>query len=157
MITVARVPAIRFAAGAWLALAFTGVVRADADLDNGRALWQRAALTAYEYGYHKFCECHPDSPPETIVSVRNDHVIRVRHRPVGSTVEVPAADKNFEFYWTIDGLFALVESAFERGAQTRVKYDSTLGYPSEIYIDYDANMIGDEVDLRLTTVTPLSP
>jgi hypothetical protein len=131
-------------------------VVADADLDGARARWQTAALGRYEYGYHKYCECHRDSPPETIVTVRDGNVVGVRHRPAGSDTEVPAADKNFEYYWTVDGLFALIASAQERGVQVRASYDDALGYPREVYIDYDANFIGDELDVRLTSVTPLS-
>jgi hypothetical protein len=129
-------------------------ISADAELDGARARWQRAALTSYEYGYHKYCECHRESPPETIVTVRGGSVTGVRHRPAGTTAEVPAADKNFEYYWTVDGLFGLIASAVERGVQVRAAYDETLGFPREVYIDYDADFIGDELDLRLTGVTP---
>jgi hypothetical protein len=128
---------------------------ADAELDAARARWQEARLSTYEYGYHKYCECHREAPPETIVSVRDGDVFRVRHRPAGSTTEVPAADKNFDYYWTVDGLFRLLAAAFERGVTVRAAYDATLGYPREIYIDYDANFIGDELDLRLTAVNAL--
>lgn len=138
-------------------LALPGLVRADANLDAGRALWRKAALQSYEYGYHKFCECHRETPPETIVSVRDGAVVRVRHRPVGANVEVPSEQKNLEFYWTVDGLFALVQSALDRGVQVRAAYDAALGFPREIYIDYDADFIGDELDVRLTGVTPLAP
>lgn len=128
---------------------------ADADLDAARARWHAARITAYEYGYHKYCECHRDSPPETIVSVRDGNVFRVRHRPAGTATEVPAADKNFAYYWTIDDLFRLLAAAFGRGAEVRAAYDATLGYPRELYIDHDSSYIGDELDIRLTAVTPL--
>ena len=128
---------------------------ADVELDAARARWQQAALASYEYGYHKFCECHRESPPETTVTVREGTVTQVRHRPAGSTVDVPAADKNLEYYWTVDGLFGAIASALERGVQVRTVYDAELGFPREIYIDYDANFIGDELDLRLTGVTRL--
>ena len=128
---------------------------ADAELDAARARWQTAAFASYEYGYHKFCECHRESPPETTVTVRNEAVAGVRHRPAGTTTDVPAADKNLEYYWTVDGLFSVIESALERGVQVRTVYDDELGFPREIYIDYDANFIGDELDLRLTRVVPL--
>lgn len=140
-----------------LLLAVPGLAQADASLDAARALWGQAGLDRYEYGYHKFCECHPEAPPETVVSVRDGTVVGVRHRPVNSAVEVPAQQKNLQFYWTVDGLFALIASALERGVQVRVAYDGTLGFPRQLYIDYDADFIGDELDLRLTTVTPLSP
>ncbi len=143
----------------WLATAFVATlpaaVHADAALDAARVKWRAAKLVSYEYGYHKFCECHRDSPPETVVSVRDGKVVNVRHRPVGSTIEVPAAEKNFEYYWTVDGLFELIAAAEGRHVEVRARYDSTVGYPTEIYIDYDKNLIGDELDLKLTVVTPL--
>jgi hypothetical protein len=138
-----------------IALLGAGLARADAALDGARARWQSAALASYEYGYHKYCECHRESPPETVVTVRDGSVTAVRHRPAGSTTEVPAADKNFEYYWTIDGLFRLIASAEERGVQVRTAYDAELGFPREVYIDYDADFIGDELDLRVTGVRRL--
>jgi hypothetical protein len=128
---------------------------ADAELDAARARWRSAALPAYEYGYHKFCECHRESPPETVVTVRGGSVTGVRHRPAGTDVEVPAADKNLQYYWTVDGLFELIESALARGVQVRASYDAALGFPREVYIDYDTDFIGDELDVRLTQVTRL--
>ncbi len=128
---------------------------ADAELDGARARWRSAAAMQYEYGYHKFCECHRESPPETIVTVRGGRVVGVRHRPAGSTNEVAAADKNLEYYWTVDGLFDLIASAQQRGAEVRAAYDLELGFPREVYIDYDPDFIGDELDLRLTGVTRL--
>jgi hypothetical protein len=138
-----------------LVLAAAPQAFADAELDGARARWRSAALGSYEYGYHKFCECHRESPPETVVTVRGGGVTGVRHRPVGGATEVPAAEKNFEYYWTVDGLFALIASALERGVQVRAAYDAELGFPREIYIDYDSNLIGDELDLRLTGVARL--
>ena len=66
---------------------------------------------------------------------------------------MPAAEKNFEYYWTVDGLFALIASAQARGVQVRAAYDAELGFPRESYIDYDTNLIGDELDVRQTGVT----
>jgi hypothetical protein len=127
------------------------------DLAAGRAAWRAAALSSYEYGYRKFCECHPESPPETVVTVRGGQVVGVRHRPVGFTNEVQAEQRNLQFYWTVDGLFELIDAALARGANVRASYDPKLGYPTQVYIDYDANFIGDELDVRLTAVTALAP
>ena len=117
--------------------------------------WRAANLADYEYGYQKFCECHRESPPETLVTVRAGEVVGVRHRPQGIDFEVPAETRNLEFYWTVEGLFNLLESALEREAEVRVQYHETLGYPTELYIDYDREFIGDELDLKVTRVTPL--
>jgi hypothetical protein len=129
---------------------------AQADLAASRARWQSAALADYEYGYHKYCACHPDTPPETLVTVHDGKVTRVRHRPVGYDHEVEAP-RGLEYYWTIDGLFDLIAAAIDRRAEVRTAYDETLGYPTEIHVDYDADLIGDEVDLTVTRLERLSP
>jgi hypothetical protein len=136
-----------------IGLAAAGPVFADAALDGARARWQAAAITSYEYGYQKYCDCHRESPPETVVTVSDGSVTGVRHRPAGTTTEVPG--KDFEYYWTVDGLFTLIASAQARGVQVRAAYDADLGFPREIYIDYDTKLIGDELDVRLTRVTRL--
>jgi hypothetical protein len=125
------------------------------ELAAARAKWRSAGLSSYEYGYRKFCECHPDTPPETIVTVREGQVVGVRHRPVDYAKEVPGDPERFKFYWTVDGLFDLVAAALDRGASVRVSYDGALGFPTAIYVDYDAQFIGDEVDLKLTSVNRL--
>jgi hypothetical protein len=124
------------------------------DLASARNAWRAAALTDYEYGYRKYCECHRDAPPETIVTVRGGSPVAVRHRRTDSPNDVPG--RNPEVYWTIDGLFDLIDSAQRRGVTVRASYDARLGFPREVYIDYDADFIGDELDVRLTNVTPLA-
>jgi Family of unknown function (DUF6174) len=128
----------------------------DDALAASRDRWHAAGLSAYEYGYQKYCECHPESPPETVVTVRGSEVVAVRHRPQNSAAETPAEERNLQFYWTVDGLFTLLESAFGRGALVRADYDGALGYPTRIYIDYDRDFIGDELDLRITRVAAIS-
>jgi hypothetical protein len=144
---------LSFVAAACVALA---AAAQPTDLAAARNLWRRAALTDYEYGYRKYCACHPDTPPETIVTVHGGTVVRVRHRPVDSTNEVPAKAGSEHYYWTIDELFDLIASAKARGATVQATYDPARGFPSEIHIDYDKNAIGDELDVVLTTVTPLA-
>jgi hypothetical protein len=142
-----------FAAAACVALA---AAAQPTDLAAARNLWRRAALADYEYGYRKYCACHPDTPPETIVTVRGGAIVNVRHRPVDSTNEVPARAGSLQYYWTIDELFELIASARARGAAVRATYDGERGFPTEIHIDYDKNAIGDELDVVLTTVTPVA-
>jgi hypothetical protein len=141
---------------ATLACAALGAAAQTADFSAHRDAWRAAKLVDYEYGYRKYCACHPDSPPETIVTVRGGQVVGVRHRPVDSPSEVQAEARNLKYYWTIDELFELIDSAQRRRAQVRASYDALRGFPTEIHIDYDRNAIGDELDVVLTTVTALT-
>jgi hypothetical protein len=121
-----------------------------------RARWAAAEVDAYEYAYHKYCECHEESPPETVVAVSGAAVVGVHHRHPDSEREVPAREGSLEYYWTVDDLFALVESATARDATVRASYDATLGHPTRVYIDYDPALVGDEVDVRLTRLDVVS-
>lgn len=115
-----------------------------------RENWRSASATNYVYGYNKFCECHGEDPPETSVTVKDGVVIAVAHQLDNSSRLVPAAPRNLSLYWTIDDIFELIESALARDAVVRAHFDKSLGYPLSVYIDYMPNLIGDEVDIRLT-------
>ncbi len=136
-------------AAVWLGTSTPAAAGPREDLAHARALWKAAGIARYEYGYNKYCACHKDNPPETIVTVRDGKVVRVRHRPVGYDREVEAP-RGLQYYWTVDGLFDLVGKALARNAEVRAAYDPKLGYPTRIYVDYDRKLIGDEVDLRVT-------
>nr|MBO2513850.1 hypothetical protein [Gammaproteobacteria bacterium] len=146
-------------AGVIASLFLIGALATEADgletLDAHRERWRAANLHSYVYAYKKFCECHPETPPETYVTVQRGAVVDVRHKPYGFDHYVQAESRNFEWYWTIDQLFDLVASGFESGADVRVRYDDELGYPARLFIDRDRNFIGDEIDLELTRVDPI--
>src|SRR5690606_7894219 len=143
--------------GALAVLVGAPAARADdaSALDEHRRLWQEAAIDAYVYAYNKYCECHPETPPETYVTVRGNVVVDVRHQPFGFDHYVQAEPRNFEWYWTIDQLFDLVGNALERGSVVRAEYDASIGFPTHVFIDHDEDLIGDEVDVRVTKLEPL--
>lgn len=120
------------------------------ELERQRARWSAAGLTDYVYAYQKYCECRPEAPPETVVTVRDGRIARVHHEHAGSAREVPARDGSLDLYWTIEDLFGLVATAREAEARVRVRYDAELGHPLELYVDYDPVLVGDELDLRIT-------
>ncbi len=120
-------------------------------LAEARASWERAAIADYVYGYNKFCECHAETPPETLVSVDDGVVTDVRHRMVKTGDVVPAAKENFALYWTVEDLFALLERAASGTATVRADFDPEIGMPQRIFIDYLPDLIGDEVDVRITS------
>jgi hypothetical protein len=127
------------------------------ELQASWARWTAAGLASYEYGYNKYCDCHRDTPPETVVVVADGAVERVYHLYAGSVSEVPAREGSTELYWTIEDLFRLIEGALERNATVRARYDAALGYPTAVFVDYDADFIGDEIDVRLTRLDARTP
>lgn len=119
-------------------------------LAQARTRWHSAAIVRYEYAYNKFCECHAETPPETLVSIESGVVTDVRHRMAKTGDVVPAAAKNFSLYWSVDDLFALLERAANGTATVQADFDAQLGVPQRIFIDYLPDLIGDELDVRVT-------
>lgn len=120
------------------------------DLAQARQQWQDAAIAEYVYGFNKFCECHRETPPETLVTVAGTTVTDVRHVMAKTGDTVPAAADNFALYWTIEDLFVLLGRAADRGASVQAEFDAELGIPRRVFIDYLPDIVGDEVDVRVT-------
>ncbi|MGI9260126.1 MAG: DUF6174 domain-containing protein [Gammaproteobacteria bacterium] len=138
-----------FVIAAFLASA---AVSADEALIANQATWTSAAITTYEYRYRKVCDCHRDTPADTIVAVENSAVVNVHYERDDYVSEMPVNPDDFQWFRTIDDLFSLVATAEENATTLRVSYDETLGYPAYIYIDYDHSLIGDEVELEVVEV-----
>jgi hypothetical protein len=119
-------------------------------LNAARALWQQAGFDQYVYGFNKFCECHRETPPETLVEVTDEAITDVRHIMVKTGDTVPAAARNFALYWTVEDLFDLLERASRSEAVVRADFDDELGLPRRIFIDYLPDVVGDELDVRVT-------
>ncbi|MFL2546451.1 MAG: DUF6174 domain-containing protein [Candidatus Rariloculaceae bacterium] len=127
---------------------------ADDELELNRALWTAAGISSYVYRYEKVCECHRDIPAETIVTVEDGQVVGVRYAREDYLDEMPVAPKEYRWFRTIDDLFSLIATAAESATTLRVAYDPELGYPEYLYIDYDLNLVGDEVELEVTGFEP---
>lgn len=119
-------------------------------LAAARMAWERSGIDDYQYGYNKFCECHAETPPETLVSIAQGVVTDVRHRMAKTGDVVPAANTNFSLYWTVEDLFGLLERAAAASATVQADFDASSGVPQRIFIDYLPDIIGDEVDVRVT-------
>ena len=127
----------------------------DEQLDLGRAKWEDADLSSYEYRYQKVCECHREQPSDTIVTVEQGSIVAVRYDRDDYLQEVPVPPEKYDWFRTVDDLFALVAGALEREAVVRASYEGELGYPTRIYIDYDQDLVGEEVELRVLELRSL--
>lgn len=144
--------------GFYLAAAAVMAARAalaqDIDLAAGRAAWHAAGIGSYEYSYRRVCECHPDRPADTIVTVEDGEVVAVRYARDDYAQDIPLAADRIRWFRTVDDLFGLLETAAARAAVVRASFDTALGFPRSLYIDYVTDLVGDEVDLTITRLTP---
>ena len=131
----------------------SGLAQTDERLQTHRALWDASGVADYEYRYQKICECHRDTPADTVIRVSQGEIVDVRyqHEDYLADVQVPA--ERYRWFRTVDDLFTLIAGALRAEALVRVSYDSQLGYPTRIYIDYDEQLIGEEVELQVLQLT----
>ena len=124
-------------------------VRSD-DLAAARARWDAAGLDAYRLTLRRSCYCpSPDYTGPFEVTVRDGVIEGVR-----LDGEVVDAERGL----TVDALFALIEEAYDREAETvRLAFDPEVGYPTEVYIDYSSMMADEEIGYTVSALAPLQP
>jgi hypothetical protein len=124
-----------------------GTEEVAADLAAQRALWEQAGIDTYEFtmSYYVFSGLYGDYrisvvDGETVSLVRED----------GSELDSMLAE---ELPGTIDALF----DHLERSASADnfvAEYDSELGYPRSVLVDHMVNAVDDELEVRITSLTP---
>jgi hypothetical protein len=82
------------------------------------------------------------------VTVEGGRIVSVSHRHEDTGTEVPAREGSLDLYWTIEDLFDKLARALATDAVVRAAYDPARGYPTSLFIDYAAALVGDETDLR---------
>ena len=115
---------------------------------SARQNWELAHPRDYSFVLERNCYCA--GPGKVRVQVRQGRVVAVEDLQSGSR---HTDEQTLRQYPTIDQLLALIDLAMERRPDNlTITYDSHLGYPSRIYIDYSYRVADDEVDYKVTDV-----
>jgi hypothetical protein len=104
-------------------------------LDEQRSLWASQDLTDYTFDVSRSCYC------QFVGDVR----VTVKDGVITDVTELASeVARDPETFRTIDGLFDLVQDAYDRDAhEVQVEFDPSRGYPTRVWIDY-VLMIADE-------------
>ena len=104
-------------------------------LGEQRALWASQGLTDYTFSVRRVCYCQ----------FVGDGRVTVKEGVITGVTELASeVTRDPETFRTIDGLFDLVQDAYDRDAhEVQVEFDPSRGYPTRIWIDY-VLMIADE-------------
>jgi hypothetical protein len=104
-----------------------------------RQLWESQGITSYRFGYRRTCYCGDVKTLE--IDVANGAVAAARYADDGAPVHAIYQTT----LPTIDDLFDIIEEALDQRADAlRVTYHRTLGYPTEILLDYRFVVADDE-------------
>ncbi len=126
-----------------LALALSGCARPfllprdeEGEVAAQRHRWESQNLDDYRFTFAQTCFCAPLGA--VVVEVRDDRVVAVKDAQTGSPVTGPSSLG----IPTIDELFDYIAEAADEGTYLDVKYQSSMGYPTEAEIGTLANDAG---------------
>jgi hypothetical protein len=115
-----------------------------AQLQRNKQLWAKQNISNYRFTLRQSC-CRSFETPVNI-EVRNGQVTSI----VPATQELSFNREDFTHHASIAKLFDVVEDAIVKEAEDlSVTYHPTLGYPTEIAIDYDAWTVHDELSITV--------
>ena len=121
-------------------------------LDDAHARWQATHLTDYQYDFQRICFCAPIVTRPVTITVLGGAFVSVVYQDSGT-----AADTTyFRQYLTMERVFVSLRHELDaHPASFAPVYDTSAGYPHQVFIDRLANAADDELSLYITAVRPL--
>jgi hypothetical protein len=108
-------------------------------------LWDQQNITSYRYTLSRSCFCTPEARGPVVVEVRNGETVSVTSVATGQPVD----PELFKQYDTVPELFDVIKDAIKRKASSLTVEYAKLGYPTQINIDYSAQIADEELYLTV--------
>jgi hypothetical protein len=116
----------------------TGLER---ELEANRELWESEGPASYVFDYRVVCYCPPEIVRAVTITIDDGEVVGATYVDSGQPVD-PFSPGD---YPTVDDLFDEIESALaEDPYSVRAEYDPQLGYPTDIFVDFEENTADEE-------------
>lgn len=113
------------------------------ELRDAKATWSRNNIHDYEFEYHVTCLCDAAVATPVMITVRDAAFDRTYLYDTGERVDrsgEPATPRTMaDTFATVAGLLEL------RPASLEVSYDPVFGFPTDVRVDFDKGVDGDEV------------
>lgn len=124
---------------------------ADAAYAAARALWESADLVDYDYSFSRGCFCPQEYVGPHDVSVRDGIVTAATYDGIDlkklPTLNLTTYD---EIIQTVDGVFDEIDRALDEAHSLTAAYHPELGYPTDVYIDWEEMMADEEVNYTIS-------
>ena len=124
--------------------------------EENKALWDSHNLQNYKYTITFGCYCSTKATSPFEVTVKNGVVEEAIYLESSHGMEAgtqvdeasPFRDDPLDTF-TIAGRFDVLQTALSTADEATVHYDSALGYPKEVHLDYLLDYPDDEVSMRI--------
>lgn len=116
------------------------------ELQRNRRKWINQNISSYRYTLRVRCFCNPQVTQPVVIEVRNGKVTSI----VAANTRKSVNPEPFKNYDTIPDLFNLARTAISKNASRLVvTYHPTLGYPTQMSIDYSDRIADDEISFTI--------
>jgi hypothetical protein len=108
-----------------------------------KSKWYRKNINNYEFTLRINCFCTEERAGPHLIKVINNAIVSVNNLPYDP-------EKTGELY-TINQLFTFVETSIERNPYFKtIEYNSTYGYPQNVFFDFNKQMADEEIGYQVT-------
>lgn len=124
------------------------------ELADARRLWAARGPDAYVFTYELNCFCGGPGIPPARITVVDGRVTGV----LLPATDVRVPDEELADYPTVPDLFDDVEAWLARDpVSARTLYDPTLGHPVDVFVDFEAHVIDEELGFLVRDLAALAP
>lgn len=124
------------------------------ELEGAQARFeQNMAQDSYTFHSRRSCECTVETTREMLVTVQNGAITGA----IYVDDETAVSAQTLEHVMTIEEAFDEIQRAIDEGVHVlHVEYDTELGFPKSIAIDYSAQIADEELSLIISDVEPIT-
>ena len=128
---------------------------ADAAYSAARALWDSTELVDYDYSFSRGCFCPQEFVGPHEVSVREGVVTEATYDGIDlKKLPILNLTSYDEIIQTVDGVFDEIDRALDEADRFTAAYHPELGYPTEVFIDWEEMMADEEVNYTIADLRP---
>lgn len=118
----------------------------ESELDSALQTWDVHGPSSYSFTWQKSCFCDAETTAPIRITVENGQITEA----IFLETEAPVPAGIRAQLLTVDGLFATVQDAVDRDADSIVvSYDPNAGFPVSIAIDYEVNAADEELSISV--------
>ena len=131
--------------------AITTPTQLQEELNKNLSTWQGAAIERYQFTYRRSCFCPPE-PDAIVITLQDGQIVDASYR----TIDLAFSPDLLPTLPSLEELFQEIQKRLDEGyTQIDVKYDTSLGFPEDLYTDVNEFIVDEEIGHSISEFTVL--